>query len=75
MLFFLKLNNRYGGKMLTVTSFLLLALASAAPVLHAQEWDQLNGRDKAHDPTVAWLLKAMPREARLSSPSSTRAEL
>jgi len=43
--------------MLTVTSVLLLALASVAPVLHAQEWDQLNGRDKAHDPTGAWLLK------------------
>jgi hypothetical protein len=30
---------------------LLLAFASAAPALHAQEWDHLNGRDKAHDPT------------------------
>jgi hypothetical protein len=36
---------------------LLLALASAAPVLHAQEWDHLNGRDKVHDPTGAWLIR------------------
>jgi hypothetical protein len=51
MLFFPKLNNRYRGKMLTVTSVLLLALASAAPVLKAQDWDHINGRDNAHDPT------------------------
>ena len=55
MLFFLELNNRYGGKMLTVTSVLLLAFAVAAPVLRAQDWDQINGRDKVHDPTGAWL--------------------
>jgi len=47
MLCFPKLNNRNRGKRLTATSVLLLALASAAPVRHAQEWDQLNGRDKA----------------------------
>jgi hypothetical protein len=57
MLFFLKLNNCHCGKMLTVTSVLLLALANAAPMLHAQEWDHLNGRDKVHDPTGAWLLR------------------
>jgi hypothetical protein len=57
MLFFLKLNNRYGGKMLMVTSVLFLALAAAAPVLHAQDWDQINGRDKVHDPTGAWLIR------------------
>ncbi len=32
---------------------LLLALAVAAPVLQAQDWDQINGRDKVHDPTGA----------------------
>jgi len=37
---------------------LLLALAVAAPVLHAQDWDHINGRDKAHDPTGAWLVKS-----------------
>jgi hypothetical protein len=57
MLFFPKLNNRNRGKRLTVTSVLFLALAAAAPVLHAQDWDQINGRDKVHDPTGAWLLK------------------
>jgi hypothetical protein len=57
MLFFSKLNNRNRGKMLTVTSVLLLALASATPALHAQEWDHINGRDKVHDPTGAWLLR------------------
>ena len=36
---------------------LLLALAVAPTAAFAQEWDHLNGRDKAHDPTGAWLLK------------------
>jgi hypothetical protein len=56
MLFFPKLHNRNRGKRLTVMSVLLLALASAAPVLQAQDWDQINGRDKVHDPTGAWLM-------------------
>src|ERR1700747_3535370 len=58
MLFFPKLNNRNRGKRLTVTSVLFLALAAAAPVLRAQDWDQINGRDKVHDPTGAWLITA-----------------
>ena len=58
MLFFAKLNSRNRGKMLTVTSVLLLAFASAAPVLQAQDWDHLNGRDKVHDPTGAWLAQS-----------------
>ena len=58
MLFPLKLNNRNCGKMLTVTSVLLLALAVATPVLQAQDWDQIYGRDKVHDPTGAWLITA-----------------
>jgi hypothetical protein len=37
---------------------LLLAVAIPAPVLHAQEWDHINGRDKVHDPTGAWLIRA-----------------
>jgi hypothetical protein len=57
MFFFCKLNTRNRGKMLTVTSVLLLALAVASPVLHAQEWDHLNGRDKLHDPTGVWFLR------------------
>jgi hypothetical protein len=36
---------------------LLLALAVAPQVLLAQEWDHINGRDKAHDPTGAWLIR------------------
>jgi hypothetical protein len=36
---------------------LLLALAIAPPVLHAQDWDHINGRDKSHDPTGAWLIR------------------
>jgi hypothetical protein len=35
---------------------LLLAFAVAAPTLFAQEADHLNGRDKDHDPTGAWLV-------------------
>jgi hypothetical protein len=58
MLFFPKLNNRNCGKMLTVTSVLLLALVSAAPVLQAQDGDQINGRDKVRDPTGAWLIRS-----------------
>ena len=57
MVFFLKPYNRYRGKMLTVTSVLLLAFAVAAPVLRAQDWDQINGRDKVHDPTGVWFLR------------------
>jgi len=58
MLCFPKLNNRNRGKRLTATSVLLLALAVATPVLQAQDWDQIYGRDKVHDPTGAWLITA-----------------
>jgi hypothetical protein len=58
MHFFPELNNRNRGKRLTVTSVLFLALASAVPVLQAQEWDHINGRDKLHDPTGAWLVQS-----------------
>ena len=36
---------------------LLLALAVAPTAAFAQEWDHLNGWDKAHDPTGAWLIR------------------
>jgi hypothetical protein len=58
MLFFLKLNNRIFCKMLAVTSVLFLAFAAVTPVLQAQDWDHINGRDKVHDPTGAWLINS-----------------
>jgi hypothetical protein len=36
---------------------LLLAFAVAAPTLFAQELDHINGRDKDHDPTGAWIIR------------------
>jgi hypothetical protein len=45
------LADRCGGKTLIRLLALLLALAVSTPVLLAQEWDHLNGRDKVHDPT------------------------
>jgi hypothetical protein len=51
------LNERCGGKRLLRLLALLLALAVSTPVLLAQEWDHLNGRDKVHDPTGAWLVQ------------------
>jgi hypothetical protein len=36
---------------------LFLAFAVAAPPLFAQEADHLNGRDKDHDPTGAWIIQ------------------
>jgi hypothetical protein len=36
---------------------LLLAFAVAAPTLFAQESDHVNGGDKDHDPTGAWLIR------------------
>ena len=36
---------------------LLLLFAAAPPMLFAQEWDHINGRDKVHDPTGAWLIR------------------
>jgi hypothetical protein len=54
---FSTLDDRSGGKRLLWSLALLLALAVAAPVLHAQDWDHINGRDKVHDPTGAWLVR------------------
>jgi hypothetical protein len=36
---------------------LFLALAVAAPTLCAQERDHMDGRNKDHDPTGAWLIR------------------
>jgi hypothetical protein len=44
------------GKCLTRMLALLLAFVVTAPELLAQDWDHLNGRDKVHDPTGAWLI-------------------
>jgi hypothetical protein len=46
-----------GGKCLLGLLALLLALVIPAPTLLSQESDHINGPDKAHDPTGAWLLK------------------
>lgn len=57
---FSTLDDRFGGKTLIRLLALLLALAVRAPVLLAQEWDHwdhMNGRDKVHDPTGAWLVR------------------
>ena len=32
-------------------------LGQVLPVLHAEDWDHLNGRDKDHDPTGAWIIQ------------------
>jgi hypothetical protein len=48
--------DRRGGKCLLRALALFVALAVTPPVLHAQEWDHLNGRDKVHDPTGVWLV-------------------
>jgi hypothetical protein len=59
---FSTLVDRCGGKTLIRLLALLLALAVSTPVLLAQEWDHNNwdhidGRDKDHDPTGAWLIR------------------
>jgi hypothetical protein len=56
---FSTLADRCGGKTLIRLFALLLALAVSTPVLLAQDWDHdhLNGRDKVHDPTGAWLIR------------------
>ena len=57
MAYFCCLYGRRGGKTLIRSITMFLALAIATPTLFAQEWDHLNGRDKAHDPTGAWLVQ------------------
>jgi hypothetical protein len=58
MPFFATIIDRGGGKALIRLLALVLALAVSTPMLFAQDWDHLNGRDKVHDPTGAWLITA-----------------
>ena len=52
--------NRWGGKRLGQLLALFVAFALVPPVLHAEDWDHLNGRDKVHDPTGVWFLRLPP---------------
>jgi hypothetical protein len=52
-----RLDNCRSGKSVNRLLALFLALAVAAPTLFAQEWDHMDGRDKDHDPTGAWLIR------------------
>jgi hypothetical protein len=57
--------NRYchcGSKSLLQLPALFLALVVVSPVLHAQDWDFINGRDKIHDPAGIWLLNTTIKE-------------
>jgi len=51
--------RQHSGKSLTIVGLLalLLAIAIASPVLHAQNGGQSNGPDKVNDPTGAWLIR------------------
>jgi hypothetical protein len=49
--------DRLAGKRLSQLLGLLVAFALIPLVLHAEDWDHLNGRDKVHDPTGAWLVR------------------
>jgi hypothetical protein len=55
---FSTLDDRCGGKTLIRLLALLLTLAVSTPVLLAQDWDHLSGRDKARDPTGVWLVQS-----------------
>jgi hypothetical protein len=52
-----RLDNCRSRKSVNRLLALFLALAVAAPTLFAQEWDHMDGRDKDHDPTGAWLIR------------------
>jgi hypothetical protein len=47
--------DRWDGKRLSKLLALFVAIALTPSMLLAQEWDHLNGRDKVHDPTGAWI--------------------
>ena len=47
----------FGSKCLFRLLTLCLALGAVSQVLLAQDSDHLNGRDKVHDPTGAWLIR------------------
>jgi hypothetical protein len=52
-----RLDNCRSGKASIRLLSLSLVLAVAAPTLFADEWDHMDGRDKDHDPTGAWLIR------------------
>jgi hypothetical protein len=52
-----RLDNCTSGKIRSPVLVLFLALAVAAPTVFAQELHHINGRDKDHDPTGAWLIR------------------
>jgi hypothetical protein len=51
------LDDRRGGNRLLQLLAPLLALAVSTSLVPAQEWDHIDGRDKVHDPTGAWLVR------------------
>ena len=53
-----RLVEHRSSKSLSRLLALFLALGVAAPPLLAQGWDHINGRDKVHDPTGAWLINS-----------------
>jgi hypothetical protein len=53
-----RIDEHRSSKSLIRLLALFLALGVAAPPLLAQEWDHINGRDKVHDPTGAWLINS-----------------
>jgi hypothetical protein len=54
--------HHFGSKSVLRLLALSVALAVASPVLHAQDWDFINGPNKAHDPTGVWLLNTTIKE-------------
>src|ERR1700738_4857430 len=52
----LRLVNCRSGKASIRLLALSLVLAVAAPTLFAEDWDHMDGRDKANDPTGAWIV-------------------
>jgi hypothetical protein len=53
-----KLDQLQNGKRLVQLLAGFLLLVASAPTVFAQEWDQINGRDKIHDPTGVWLVNS-----------------
>jgi hypothetical protein len=49
--------DRCGGKRLSQLVALFVAIALTPSMLLAEDEDHINGRDKAHDPTGAWLVR------------------
>ena len=52
-----KFIGHWGGKRLSQLLSLFVAIALTPSMLLAEDEDHLNGRDKAHDPTGAWLIR------------------